>query len=430
MKQYLKPTSIPSQNLPQLADDEFMKVNRTRSRKKKPEEKYIDSDYTTDDTSDDTTDDSDCERVTVKKKAKIIPNDLLQNTEHVIECVEYEVPLPHVEPEKEQKKLSLVEMTEIEFIDIMDAEVGESRSTRSELENIYPCFIRTEQELCICTGLNSFEILDNIVERFVSSSKHFVNIYLTDADCVVMALIKLKQNVTIELLSVIFRYSRVRVLSFIIRQTFKVLSDCLSRDVYWLDRTDIRMTLPSCFQNQLSSVRAILYGIGIEISSTQSDDTSVINKCKFLIALAPSGIVSYVSPGYYGEITEKDIFNAQQLHLKFDCEIDSIMFEKEFDADPEFDAENKIKVISDYIPKKVDLDSDEDSELEMVKCDYISRARKHNDYVVDQIKLFEILKQKLDPYLLTEIDHLLVVICAISNLNLREVKTEMFTQNM
>lgn len=337
------------------------------------------------------------------------------------------------ENEKEPKPITLIEMTEIEFIDVINTEEDRvedsSNSTRSVLENIYTNFIRTEQELCICTGVNSFQIFESIVNRFVSSTKHFMNIYLTDADCVIMALMKLKQNITVELLSVMFRCPNVKILSFLLRQTFSVLTDCLSWDVYWLDRDDIRKALPSCFLNELSSVRAIFYSIEIEIPNTQNDHNDVINKCKFLISVTPSGIVTFVSPGYCGGISDKSIFIAQQLYSKFDSEIDAIMFKNEFDttADPEFN-ENMIKVLSDYTINEFFSDEFEQSEIR--NSDYISKAKKYNDYVIERIKSFEILKQRLEPYCLTQIDKLLFLICAISNLNLREVKTETLILNM
>ena len=165
------------------------------------------------------------------------------------------------------------------------------------------------------TGMSSFDLL-NVLFGFVapviavtSSSK------LTKFEQFTLVLMKLKINIPNFDLAFRFGISRSTV-SHIIRKWIFALDDRLSRLIYWPTREELIRTMPFCFRPKykLRLVSIIdCFKIFIEKPSnllakpaTYSQYKSY-NTAKYLISITPQGVISYISEGYGGRVSDKFI---------------------------------------------------------------------------------------------------------------------------
>lgn len=165
------------------------------------------------------------------------------------------------------------------------------------------------------TGVSSFEILD-VLFRFVSpaivltsSSK------LSKFEQFTLVLMKLRMNIPNFDLAFRFCVSKSTV-SRIIRKWIFALDERLSRLIYWPTREELIRTMPYCFQPKYGMKLVSIidcFEIFIEKPSdllakaaTYSQYKSY-NTAKYLISITPQGVISFISDGYGGRVSDKFI---------------------------------------------------------------------------------------------------------------------------
>lgn len=132
---------------------------------------------------------------------------------------------------------------------------------------------------------------------------------------------------------------------------------------------------------------------------------------KYLIGITPSGLISYVSSGYGGRATDKAIFNYENLIDKVDIN-DSIMVDKGFLIEKECE-EKLVRLIRPPFIKKQKQFTKRCAETTAE----IARARVHVERAIQRIKIFKILKEQFDWYLIPYADEIMIIIAAVVNLS-------------
>ena len=131
-----------------------------------------------------------------------------------------------------------------------------------------------------------------------------------------LAVVKLRLNLTIQDLSYRFRISIATA-----SQTFLNMTDILfirlKPLVCWPDREDLRKTTPMCFQANFGTTVAIIldcFEIFIDrpsnlMAHAQKTWSSYKhhNTAKYMIGIAPQGVISYISNGWGGRVSDKFI---------------------------------------------------------------------------------------------------------------------------
>ncbi len=184
--------------------------------------------------------------------------------------------------------------------------------------NGFPCeeaLSKDNQLVNSFTGVSSFEVL-KVVFKFVAPAVTVTaSTKLTKFQQLTLVLMKLRMNVPNFDLAFRFGIDKSTV-SRIFRKWVFALDERLSSLIYWPTREQLIQTMPYCFRPKygLKLVSIIdCFEIFIEKPSdlfakaaTYSQYKSY-NTAKYLIGIAPQGVISFISKGYGGRVSDKYI---------------------------------------------------------------------------------------------------------------------------
>lgn len=290
--------------------------------------------------------------------------------------------------------------------------------TSGDLVFLFSTLINSDKKLNTLTGLHSFTLLDSIVDSInilKTKPTHSFQLQSTK-DCVILTFMKLKQNLSYSVLAILFQCSNSNCKK-LITETICLLSVILKPMIPWPTKNEILCNLPKCFKN-FESTRIIIDCIEIPIMKPKSLSASIITysnykstyTAKFMTCVTPAGIISFISQGYGGRASDKFIFeNSNVIDLLE--ENDAIMADKGFLIDS-LCAKKHVKLFRPpFLRGKQQL-----TQTEALLNKSIASARVHIERVNQRIKIFNIFS-KFPSSLLSKIDEIFLIACAIVNLS-------------
>ncbi|XP_044595532.1 uncharacterized protein LOC123272662 [Cotesia glomerata] len=201
----------------------------------------------------------------------------------------------------------------------------------------FTSLITTEYELSTMTGIPDFALLKSIkklVDKKTSSA--YVNSKFDNQEIIVMTFMKLRQNMSYAVLSVLFKICthetcRIRILDMI-----DILYLCLKNVIYWPSKDNISRNLPLCFKN-FTNVRTVVDCIEIPTQKfknlcCQLNTYSYYKSgytLEFMTAVTPAGIISFISKPYGGRSSDNAIFEQSEI-LKMMDKNDDLMADRGF----------------------------------------------------------------------------------------------------
>lgn len=234
---------------------------------------------------------------------------------------------------------------------------------------------------------------------------------------IILVLCKLKMNISFACLAVLFNLSNTLCRS-IFYSSVSLLAVSLKPGIYWPTKEEILHNMPYCFE-KFKNTRVVLDCTEIKIQKLKCLKCRVasyshykgMHTLKYLIGITPNGLISFVSAGFGGRATDKAIFNYEKLIDKLDMH-DAVMVDKGILIEKECD-EKLVKLIRPPFLKKQKQFSKADAEA---TAD-IARARVHVERSIQRLKIFQILSQQFNWYLIPYADEIITIIAAIVNLS-------------
>lgn len=236
----------------------------------------------------------------------------------------------------------------------------------------------------------------------------------------IITLLKIKQNDSIERISDQFEISRTK-LSSVIFAGVEVLGNFFQNCVYCPPPKQIKQNLPLVFKIRYSDVQMIIDCFEIQIAKPsnpmkQSQTWSQYKSCntvKFLLGCTPNGFVSFISKGYGGRISDKAIVEKSNL-LNVLPPNAVVLADRGFKEIESLLSSRGIKLLrppSVYSGTKL-------TALEVIQSKVIASLRIHVERVIRRVREFSLLKPhsvvnyKYVPFL----DELVVIACGLINL--------------
>ena len=257
----------------------------------------------------------------------------------------------------------------------------------------------------------------NILEMYVAGRK---NSKLEKRNRLLLFLIKMKHGLSYSALGVLFGIHRTNA-SLVFRNVLYELSNHLKDAIFWPSKEAIQETMPLAFKIHYPSTRVI-----IDCSEVRCEMPSRIDQrnfmysnyksaytIKFLIGIAPNGLVSFLSKCYGGRASDAFITNDCGF-LKLLESGDTVLADKGFPGIKET-LDNIIVVV----PPKV-----HDGHLTAEEVDEtynIATVRIHVERCIQRVKNFRILKF-IPVALLNHVDRIVLVAAAIVNLQAPIIK--------
>lgn len=156
-------------------------------------------------------------------------------------------------------------------------------------------------------SLEVFDILVSTLEKNVSNA-----FPMSVQDQVLMTLMKLRTNHVTGYLSKQF-YISESMASKIISYWIDKLDEVLRPLIPWLPRETIQATMPETFKEKFPNTTCIVHCTDCLLQKNQDLDSKgesyshYYDKMKYLVAVAPCGLIMFVSTAYLGQCTDKYI---------------------------------------------------------------------------------------------------------------------------
>jgi len=161
------------------------------------------------------------------------------------------------------------------------------------------------------TGLESIQLFNLILDQ-IKSGLTSSNQRLSEFQKLLLCLMKLRLNLPFVDLGYRFNITCSAV-SNIFRKVVFLLEHMFKKLIYWTDRECLRTLMPKTFFNAFGNSVAVIidcFEIGIEKPSNlkaRAQTWSAYknkNTVKYLIAITPQGIISYISEGWGGRVSD------------------------------------------------------------------------------------------------------------------------------
>lgn len=297
------------------------------------------------------------------------------------------------------------------------ANVDATTST-DPLENTFRLtdLLSNRDKLNSFTGLPNEALLTHLENELRKIG--IVDSTLSVRDKIVLTLARIKTNLTFQCLSVLFSVSPPTA-----SQCFKKIAPCLSvilgDAIYWPSKDEVLKNLPKCFQ-KYSNVSAVLDCTEIHCPKPQCLQCRVLSyshykggqTAKFLVSVTPAGLINFVSKAYGGRASDKVISEQCGILENFEPHSDAVMVDKGFNIESECNQRLITVVQPPFLRKKTQF-----SEDEAKKTQSIATARVHVERVIQRIKMFKLLSEKVDCDLLPYIDYIFRIVCGLVNLS-------------
>lgn len=261
-------------------------------------------------------------------------------------------------------------------------------------------------------------LIDHIVEK---STAKIDNLHI------IVSLLKIKQNDSLERISDQFNISRTKLSSMILTG-IEVLGNFFQNFVYCPQPKQIKENLPLVFKIRYSDVQMIIDCFEIQISKPSNSlkqaqtwsQYKSSNTVKYLIGCTPNGFISFISKGYGGRISDKafvaksDLINV----LKPNAVILADRGFKEIET--QLNARN-IKLLR---PPSV-YTGTKQTTREALQSKVIASLRVHIERVIRRVREYTLLKPhsvvnyKYVPYL----DEIVLIVCGLINLQGEIIKS-------
>ena len=232
-----------------------------------------------------------------------------------------------------------------------------------------------------------------------------------------LVLIKLKLGLPYAALGAFFNVCESGA-SACFNETLPLLFSVAKEGIVWFDREMIKARMPKAFKSYFPNTRAIIDCSEIQCQRAPKVRQRVLSyssyksrfTVKFLVAIAPSGEITFVSPTYGGRATDTEItVNSGFLDLLEEGDI--VMADKGFPTiERDVNRSGGILVIPPFKSGKLQF-----TEAQNRTGYEIAAVRVHVERAIERLKRFEMLNF-VTIQNMRHIDQILVIVCFLNNL--------------
>lgn len=275
-------------------------------------------------------------------------------------------------------------------------------------------FLRNDHLSLLYTGLH-LDAFNSLADDLTCDYTNSFHIHPRDQ--VLMTLMKLRLNLLQEDIAERFQVSQPCV-SKVISHWLEVMEEKMRPYIPWLPRETIRATMPQCFKEHYPTTTCVIDCSETPLQKPHNLDSRGEsyshyygqNTIKFLVAIAPCGLIMFISPAYGGRCSDKFI-TANSGFLEYLRPGDEVMADRGFIIQ-DLLLERRVKLVLPAFTKKGLPLSEEDT----TNTRRIANVRVHVERVIRRLKNFRVLSQTVPINLASKLDKVLRVCAALSNL--------------
>ena len=240
---------------------------------------------------------------------------------------------------------------------------------------------------------------------------------LSPGSVLLIILMKLRLNLQNQDIALRFNVSDTTV-GQILNDGLTELAKKLSFLVQWPDKESVRRNLPDVFRETYRKCRVIIDCCEVFIERARNltvrastwSNYKHNNTIKFLVAITPTGAVSFVSKAFGGRTSDKVVTQRSGFLDLMERE-DQILADRGFLISEEVSSRNASLIMPDFTKGKKQL-----SAREVERSRKIARVRIHVERAIERIKTFKILSSKMNLSMVPHADNIMTICAAITNL--------------
>ncbi|KAG5268330.1 hypothetical protein AALO_G00211380 [Alosa alosa] len=270
-------------------------------------------------------------------------------------------------------------------------------------------------QLLFLTGLTSV-VFEWLITKIMGSVERIHN-KLTVEDHLLIILMKLRLGLCNTDLAYRFPVSKTTI-SNILRSWVPAMAFILKPLIKWPSKGAILKNMPKIFKRNFKRCRCIIDCTEIFKARPSSltaraqtwSNYKHNNTIKYLIAISPAGAISFLSPGWGGRVSDKQITNESGF-LKLLEPRDEVLADRGFLIRDELAAYGATLRIPHFTKGKKQL-----SAQEVDTARQLSRVRIHVERVIGRWKNFKILQTVIPVSQVNILDDVVIVCGALTNL--------------
>ena len=302
----------------------------------------------------------------------------------------------------------------------LQLELVKEKQKFSMLKFNYDSIKSNEESLKFFTGLPTAKHFEWVYSMIDGKVKKIVR-YLSFYDHLLLVLMKLKLGLYNKDLAFRFKIKPVAV-SRIFRGWLPILAEYLQQLIVWPEKEALRKHLPKSFKKFQKCVSIIdcteifiERPLNLNARAQTWSNYKNHNTVKYLISITPAGAISFISKGWGGKVSDKEItINSGYLDKLENGDV--VMADHGFTIDVELTTREAILDIPSFTRGKSQLPaSDVDNSRK------IATVRIHVERVIGRLKKFDILNKNIPISQVDLLDNILVITCALVNLNVSVV---------
>ncbi|KAK3920157.1 THAP domain-containing protein 11 [Frankliniella fusca] len=278
--------------------------------------------------------------------------------------------------------------------------------------------VQTEKKLKSATGLHSVQLLDSLTKCAdeIAPDNPCKKLHLTTKNRIVLTMMKIKLSISFSSLAVLFDLN-VQTCCNYFYDMVTILSKILKCMIFWPNKEQVLMNMRKCFRG-FGKTRVILDCYEIPVGKPKCIACRVKtyshykkgHTAKISMNITPSGLISLCSAAFGGRASDKVITKHTGIYDMCDPG-DGIMVDKGYHIEEE--CENNMLVLIRPLFLRTNKKF---SRAEAVQCAKIARARVHVERVIQRVRCFNILKNRIPWNLVPFIDDLVIIVSALVNL--------------
>lgn len=208
------------------------------------------------------------------------------------------------------------------------------------------------------------------------------------------------------------------MISLIYRQLLPLLAKSLLSTLIWPEKQALRKNLPKCFRcyksccciidcTEIFIQRPLNLNARAQIWSIYKNTNTI----KYLIACSPSGSVSFLSLGWGGRVSDKEI-TIKSGFLDLVENGDMVLADRGFLIEQELATRGAFLKIPEFTRGK-----DQMSAADVDRSRQIANVRIHIERVIGRLRKFMILNTTIPITQVDLMDKVMVVVCALVNIS-------------
>ncbi|XP_064475617.1 uncharacterized protein LOC135389506 [Ornithodoros turicata] len=263
--------------------------------------------------------------------------------------------------------------------------------------------IRTDSHLVALTGIGLLQLLRNITKEFVEVRQQLSCRWycLSDADVVLMVMIKLYHNTSFNFLAVVFNVHRTTVSNLFVKDLLSLLASYVRQ---YFSHQDIqgKPTYLST-SKKFGRTRVVLDCTEVPIEKAKDLQSRMLtyrqykkgHTAKVLIGCAPSGLINFVSESYGRRASDCEITGGSGVLNLCTAFKDEVMVDKGFLIDTLCSDVNLELTRPPFLKKQKQM-----SEADALRNKEIVRPRVHVERAIQRLNAYKILQQKSPVHML------------------------------